>query len=151
MAINPFIKVLFLPVTASLQKRLIIIIPHLFGLVMVVSIYVFPLWLKFALCLLIIASYYYHFLHILLKLKKSVVIVEQDTSKNWSVSLFNNDHENIKIRVTLLPSSYISKLFIVLNFVDINGSHYSVLMTPDSISRINYKHLYIRLKSTYIK
>jgi len=152
MSLNPFIKPLSLIIRSSYQKRLLIFVPHLLGLLLIASIDVFPLWLKLILGLLITASFLYYFqYHITLKLKNSVISIEQDSAKNWFVTLSKNTQDNEQKSVNLLSSSFISKLFIVLNFQDNNGSYYSVIILPDSISSIDFKYLYIRLKTTYIK
>ena len=152
MPLNPFLKPLSLTIKPSLQKWLIIIVPHLLGLLLITSIDMFPLWSKFIIGVFITLSFtYYYQYHIALKLKKSVVLIQQDSVKNWFITLSNNTNNNDPKSVNLLPSSFKSKLFIVLNFQDNNGSYYRAIILPDSISSINFKHLYIELNTTYIK
>jgi hypothetical protein len=152
MPINSFKSPLSLIVKPSPLKWLIILIPHLVIFLLIIMVDVFPLWSKIILAIFVAFSFaYYYQYHLSLKLKKSIILIEQDSVENWLIKLSNIESNTEPKNAKLLPSSYISKLFIILNFEDIKGSHYSVLITPDSISRINYKHLYIRLKSTYIK
>jgi len=152
MSLNPYIKPFSLKIEASLQKWLIIIIPHLLGILLTISVDTFPVWLKFILGIFIFISFIYFVLyHITLNQKKSVFSIQQDSVRNWLILLSDNTKNNEPIDVQLLPSSFISRYLIVLNFQDNKGSYYSVIILPDSISSINFKYLYIRLKTTYIK
>lgn len=152
MPLNPFIKPLFLTIRPSLQKWLIIVVPHLLVILFIINIEIFPLWSKLILAMLITVSFAYYFQsHLALKLNKSVVSIQQDSVKNWFIILSSSDNNSKPKSVSLLPSSFISNVFIVLNFKDNNESHYSVIIMPDSISSNNFKYLYIKLKSTYIK
>jgi len=152
MPLNPFIKPLSLTIKPSLQKWFLIVIPHLLAILLILNIGVFPLWSKFILALFVTASFAYYFQsHLALKLKKSVISFQQDSVENWFITLSGSDNNIEPKSVSLLPSSFISKLFIVLNFQDNSGSHYNVILMTDSISNNEFRYLYIRLKSTYIK
>ena len=152
MSLNPFIEPISLTIKPSMQKWLIIIVPHLLGILLIVGFDIFPLWSKLIIGTFIAVSFtYYYQNHIALRLKKSVVLVQQDSVKNWFITLSKTTNNSGPKSVNLLPSSFINKLFIVLNFQDNNGSYYSVLIMPDSISSISFKHLYIELNTTYIK
>ena len=152
MPLNPFIKPLSLTIESSLQKWLIIVIPHLLGILLITTIEVFPIWSRFILVLIIAISFaYYYQFFLALKLKKSVISIHQDSVNNWFITLYNKENNAEPKSVNLLPSSFISNIFIVLNFQDNNGSHFSTIIMKDSLTGFNFKHLYIRSKSTYIK
>lgn len=152
MPLNPFNNPISLTIRPSLQTWLIIVAPHLIAFFLIVNIEVFPLWAKCISAIIIIASFAYYFLYYLaLKLKKSVTSIKQDSVENWFIMLANNDNDEELKSVSLLPSSFISRFIIILNFIDKKDTYYTVVIMPDSISSINFKHLYIKLKSTYIE
>ncbi len=144
MHTNPFNTPLHLVLKPSLQKRLLIIAPHLIALFIIVLLDVFPLYMKIALFTLIVASsIYYSRLHIFNTLKKSIHTIQQDSANNWIISIQEKGDNKT---VELLPSSFISKIIIVLNYKDINKSHYSAIITKDSLSDDDFRHLYVKLK-----
>ena len=152
MSLNPILKSFTLTIKPSLQTWLIIVLPHLLALLLIISIEVFPLWLKFILSIMVTVSFaHYYKFYFTLKLKKSVTLIRQDSRENWFIKLSNSENNEEPKSVSLLPSSFISRFLIVLNFLDKNDTEYSVIIMPDSISSINFKHLYIKLKTTYIK
>lgn len=146
MSENPFIKPFSISIESSFQKTLIVFIPHLIGLFLT-FISVLLIWLKILLVIAILISFYYYLqLHITQKLKKSVIAIQQDSTSNWFITLSGVDGKSEPKSVTLLPTSFISKVLIVLNYRDDNRSYYSVLLSPDSLSNNKFKHLTSRLK-----
>lgn len=149
---NPIISPLKLTVKPSLQKWLVLTIPHAVGIIIILSVVTFPLWLKASLTLLIIVSFIYYLrLHLSQNTKKSVLSIHQDSAKNWFITLNSNSGETEPKSVELLSSSFISKALIILNYRDDQRSNYSVLITPDSNSSNKFRHLTIRIKLINIK
>lgn len=152
MSPNPFNVPLSIDIKPTLQKALLIIIPHLLALVLVVSMTVFSLIIKLILLTLILLSLgYYYQLHINQKTKKSVMTIQQDSVNNWLITLHNKDQQAPPKSVILLASSYTSKYLIVLSYHDINKSYYSAIITPDAVSSNDFRRLQVRLKLTNIK
>jgi hypothetical protein len=152
MPINPFTAPLSFTINPSLQKLLLIVMPHLLVFIMVVNLNVFSLGLKVGLVFLILLSaHYYSRLYYFHISNKSVIELKQDSAKNWMISTINTMKAQESFSVDLLPTSFISKWLIILNFVDNNRSHYKVIFTPDSLSANEFRHLYTRIKLTNIK
>jgi len=152
MLFNPLNTPFNQVIESSFQKALLVIFPHFLGVGLVLGFSVFPVWLKLLLIIVIILSaLYYLRLHLAQKLKKSVKSIQYDSAKNWFIKTYDRDHETDFKSVVLLPSSFISKALIVLNYRDNNGSHYSAIITPDSISSNEFRRLRVRLKLTNVK
>lgn len=152
MSFNPLNVALNQPIKPSLQKSLLIIVPHLIGIIIVLSFTVFSLWLKLQFIVIVLASgFYYTRLHLLQKSKKSVISIQQDSAKNWFISTHDKGHEVPPKSVILSASSFGNKYLIVLNYRDINKSYYSAIITPDSISNNDFRRLQVRLSLTNIK
>ena len=150
---NPFIAPFSLKIKSSPQKLLLITAPHLFLLILVLEINIFLPSLKLFLILLIVTSaYYYSRLHYFYSSNKSVTELRQDSNKNWKISTVKKHNNGELFSVDILPSSFVSKWLIILNLVDNKSSnHYVLLLTPDSISVHDFRHLTIRLKLTNSK
>ncbi len=145
MLSNPFNTPLALEIKPSLQKWLIIVIPHLLVLTLVLSLSVFSLSLRFALSFLIIfSSAYYIRLYLQGASKKSVRMIFQDSRKNWLIKTIKTD----KQKVQLLGTSFISKLLIIMNVIDTDKNKYTILITPDSLSSTEFRRVFVRLKMT---
>ena len=152
MSLNPLIKTFYLTIRPSLRVWLLIVIPHLLAILLIVSFGVFPLWSKVVLIITIAVSFtYYYRSYFTLKLNNSIVSIEQDSVKNWFIVLYGGGNNEDPRSVHLLPSSFISNVFIVLNFQDNSGLNYSTIIISDSISSRDFKYLYKKLKLTYIK
>lgn len=145
MSANPFSCALSLSVESTLQKRLLIIIPHFLAVVLMLFIAVALNYLSLLITpLVMISGVYYYRLHITKNLMNSVLRLNQDSMKNWSVITKDNSAK----QVLLLESSFVSNALIVINYADINNTNYVVVFTPDSLSVVDYRHLVIRLKMT---
>ncbi len=152
MSINPIISPLNIAIKQSMQKWLILVIPHLMAIILSLAVTSFPLWLKVSLFILTVLSFiYYSRLHLFQNSDKSVLSIQQDSAKNWFVTLNKKHGEAEPKSVKLLPSSFISKSLIILNYRDDQRSNYRVLITPDSYSTNEFRHLSIRIKLTNIK
>jgi len=152
MSLNPFTQPLNHLIKPSVQKRLLIIVPHIMGFILLISVSAIPLWLKFILVpVILFSAIYYSRLHLQQTLKKSVTSIRQDSIGNWLITSYDKEHESEPKTVILLASSFISKYLIVLNYRDINKSYYSAIITQDSISCNEFRRLRVRLKLTNIK
>lgn len=151
MSVNPFNVSLQLIVKSSLQKWMIVIIPHFVVFVLIVSLDVFSPRLKIILVFLIVISFvYYSCLHLFLIHKKSVTSIKQDSRKNWFITTFDSNNKCELKSVNLLPSSFVSEVIVVLNYQDIDLYYYTVIITADSLSTSEYRRLRVRLKLTNI-
>lgn len=145
MSLNPFNAPLALTIKPSLQKWLLIIVPHFIAFVIVLTFSVFTFTLKAGLTFLILFSFVYYFrLHLQQSLKKSVYLIHQDSAKNWFVITKDTERKE----VTLSGSSFVSKLLIIINYNDINNNQYGVIVTPDSLSIDDFRQLIVRIKLT---
>ncbi len=143
-------------IKTSLQKVLLIAIPHLVAFLMMFFAYKnMPIGLALLVFLLIIVSMSYYFeLHLLRTRKRSVVEIRQDSVNNWFI-LCNSygNSQNDYVSANLLGTSFVSQYLIVINFVaQPNESHqknkqqYTVLVTPDSLTKDEFRQLKVRLK-----
>ena len=142
---NPYTKPIDISLKKTTQKMLILVFPHLLALLVVLIIDTFPLLLKGLVSIIIVASlYYYCRLYLFYTSKKSITSIQNDSVDNWYLTTVNN----AKILASLLPSSFCSNFLIILNYIDINKQKYSVIITPDCLSRDDFRRLRVRLKNT---
>jgi len=135
---------LTVPVQTSLMKSLIIFVPHLIALVFMIFFVDLPWFiLLFLISLITVSIVYYLRLHLLKNLKKSVISVHQDSTRNWHIVCAHQDN---KQPVELQGSSFISPLMLILNFKDINNKRYSVLFMPDSLPEQYFRRLRVRIR-----
>lgn len=147
MSQNPYNSSLSIVINPSLQKGLMIAIPHSLVLILVLSLGIIFLFLKIILSLLILLSaYYYSRVYLLQSSNNTVLLLKQSSVKNWLIGTVESDKKNELFSVDLLPTSFISKWLIILNFIDNNGSKYNIIITPDSISKNEFRNLYSRMK-----
>jgi len=149
MSFNPYDAPLSLNVKPSLQKWLIIFIPHVFVILLIFSFKEFNPILKVVLVVGVIVSLsYYYRLHLSQFSIKSVTQVQHTLVKTWLVSTTKNRD---LIKFELLPSSFVSNYLIILNF-NVNNTagfipSHTVLFTKDSLSKDEFRILKVRLKT----
>ncbi len=103
---------------------------------------VFPILL---LILILSGSFFYYYQwHVVRTLDKSILELRINASGDWSVLSFTEK----RIKVNLLCNSFVSKYLIILNFSSINSSNYTVLITKNMLSKDEFRHLRVRLKTT---
>jgi len=73
-------------------------------------------------------------------------MIFQDSSKNWLIETKNQTNKKAQKTVLLMPSSFISNKLILLNFIDSKNKKYYALITPDSLSQADFRHLFVRVK-----
>lgn len=130
----------------SMQKWLIVLIPHVLISIMVICFSVFSLWIKLLLFLVIFISFiYYSRLHLFLHCKKSVVSIHQDSARKWLLSTNESTDKGDRLSADLLPSSFVSKMLVILNYKDSIGKVYTVIITPDCYSNNEFRRLRVRL------
>lgn len=145
MSVNPFSKPLMLEIKPSLQKSLLLIIPHILTLLIVISVKPFPVSFRFILATLVLLSTVYFFrLHFFKSLKNSVNSISQDSAKNWLIFIKDNEQKEVE----LLGSSFVSNMLIIINYIDINYNKYNVIIAPDSLSSDEFRRLIVRIKMT---
>ena len=143
MTHNIFTGPLVLIPKVKMQSWMLVLIPHflilLFVIVTPVELYI----VKISLSLVVILSLYYFLrLYIFKNLNKSIESVSQDSLKNWYIQDIGKHQHPVQ----LLPSSFVSKFLIILNYAGIDKKKYSVLLTPDSLDEKEFRRLKIRLK-----
>ena len=142
MSENPFSKPFILDINSSPLKWALVICPHLLSLVVIFAVGVFPPELKIILSITVTLSLYYFLrLHIFRSLKNSVLSIQQDSNQNWFIKASKQD----KTPALLLNSSFISNAFIILNYKDMSSNQFSALLTPDSLSKDQFRHLKVRI------
>lgn len=152
MSSSPFSIPFAINIKASLQKCLLIVIPHLVIGAIVLMAPPLNLYIKGTAILLVLLSFVYYFrLHIKADLKQSVSAIRQDSAENWGLQLHSSENQDY-ISVALLASSFASNVLIILNFSDTSKGSlakgaYRVLITPDSVSEDEYRRLKVRLKT----
>ena len=143
MTKNVFTSPLVLIPKVTMQSWMLILIPHflilLFVIITPVELYI----VKVLLSLVIILSLYYFLrLYIFKNLDKSIESFSKDSMGNWYIQ----DVRNQQHPVQLLPSSFVSKFLIILNYAGIDKNKFSVLITRDSLEDDEFRRLKIRLK-----
>jgi hypothetical protein len=142
---NNFTKALTLNIRNSAQKWMIVIIPHFMSLLLLSMMNSLPILLRISLSALVLISFYYYLrLYTFKSSKKSVLSIQQDSSNNWVIVTTGDQQHSVK----LMPSSFFSNILIVLNYMDINKKHYSVIITQDSLSKDEFRQLKVRLKTS---
>lgn len=149
MSFNRYDAPFTLNIRPALLKWLIVLVPHLLVLVLILFVDEFNLTLKVVLIFCLLLSVIYYFcLHISQSLAKSVILVQQDQSRNWFIST-RGGHQ--LFTVELLPSSFVSRYLIILNFKNTKSRlffpTYSVLLTKDSLTADGYRMMKVRLKT----
>ena len=140
---NIFTKPLDLSPKASPQIWMMVVIPHLLALSLVlIAMFKSPLIVVILSLVIIFSLFYFLRLFVFKSLKKSVRSIHQDSVNNWYVVAANSAQQS----ALLLPSSFVSKLLIMLNYTGINNVKYSVLITPDCVSEDEFRRLRVRLK-----
>jgi len=69
-------------------------------------------------------------------------MIFQDSAKNW----FIKTREYDKQKVQLLGTRFISKMLIIINLVDSNKKKYTILITPDSLPKSEFRRITVRMK-----
>lgn len=145
MSNHPFTKPINISLKHTTQKMMILVLPHLLALLVVLTIDIIPLLFKGLISIIIVASFYYYCrLYLFDSSKHSITSIQNDSVENWYLTSANN----VKISVSLLPSSFSSNILIILNYVDIKKQKYSVIITPDCLSKNDFRRLRVGLKST---
>ena len=143
MPLITFNKPFVLAINPSLQKCLLIIIPHCLALILVISLPIYSMLVTYLLFVLIVNSLaYFSFRYVALSLNQSVVSISQDFEKNW----FLSTTQSKRIEVELLGSSFVSKFMIIINYIGINKKMYTTIIMPDSLPKDEYRRLFVRLK-----
>ncbi len=148
MPYNPFNAPLSLEIKPSLQKYFIISTPHIFALILLISITKLSLLFLFILVITVLLSLV-HFLrlHYFCSSDHSVISIQQDSADNWTLILA---HKNEMKTVSFMPSSYVSNRLIILIYKDDNAhrfyKNHSILITKDSIPKQKFRILKTKLK-----
>jgi len=152
MSFNPFNAPLSLKIKPSIQKWLIILVPHLLAILLLSNVGDLPFLLKLALIIgILVSMVFFSRLHLFQSLKHSVLSIRQDSVKNWFV--LTAGESELKA-VTLMPSSFVSNHFIILNYTLQNPKYlsqkFSVLITKDSLAVDDFRVLRARLKMSHM-
>lgn len=135
---------LTVPVQTSLIKSLLVFMPHLVAMIFVIFFVSYPWFVLLFIILSIgISLFYYLRLHLLQNVKKSVLAIYQDSTKNWTIVTANDEQ---KKPVELQTSSFISPLIVLLNFKDAKNKTYSAIFVPDSLTGQDYRRLRVRVR-----
>lgn len=144
---SPFNAPLRLEVPPSLITLLMIIVPLLF--IAIVVLWYTPIHWNLLLVVAIAdvaIAYYFARLHYWQNLKTSILEINQDEQRQWSVRA--NAEENDWHFVTLLPTSFISTFLIVLNFEG-EKRRYSVIFPAGSLDEDTFRRLRVRIKVAF--
>lgn len=128
----------------SIQVLAVLLATHLISIAVLLLVVRGYGVIKFVMILLIVASWvYYYRLHVTKVLRRSVIAAYHQggyASKGWSIRLSDE-----KV-VDLLPSSYRSQWWIVLNFCHTpSNERYTLLVPADSVSAETHRQLRVRL------
>ena len=135
---------LSISIHVSLQKWLLVLVPHFISFIVAFSLVHVSILLSIVLILTIAYSTYYFLrLHIWLGSNKSVKSIYQDSRNNWYLITVTNDEKS----VCLMPESFNSNYLITLNYVDINKIKYAVIVTPDSVPKELFRQLKVNLRT----
>ena len=147
MSANSFKTPLSIDIQPSLQKYLIVSMPHIFALILLVFIKNLPLLLLVFLVSAILFSFSYFLrLHCFHSLGRSITSLQLDSMNNWIVRLTNQQEEK---KASLMTSSFVSNRLIILIY-KLDNTHYfynnySVIITKDSLSKEKFRILKAKL------
>ena len=147
MSVNHFNAPLSIEIKPTLQKYLIISIPHIFALLLLIFIKNLTLLQLLTLACVVLLSFIYSLrLHCFCTLDHSVISIQQDSMNNWLL-LFANENE-VKL-ADLIPSSFASNHLIILICKTNNTNYFystsSVIITKDSVTEQKFRILKARL------
>jgi len=135
---------LSISIHASPQKWVLVLVPHFISFIVALSVVQVSILLSIVLILAIAYStYYFIHLHIWLDSNKSVKSIYQDSRNNWHLITVANEEKS----VSLMPESFNSNYLIILNYMDINVTKYTVIVTPDSVLRDLFRQLKVNLRT----
>ena len=127
----------------TIKIWLLVLVPHVLIFLLYFSAHVEFHLIDLLLSIVIIASLYYFLrLYLFKNLNRSIKSVSQDSLGNWHIL----DGKNQQQLVSILPSTFVNRYFIIVNYAGIDNRKYSVLFTPDSIDLEQFRRLKIRLK-----
>ena len=149
--VNPFKVAIFVDILPSLQKYLIVSIPHFFAVFLLISVIKLPVFMLILLLITTLVSFFYYLqLHCLHSLRQSIVFVQLDSMNQWHIRFANQSEMTM---ADLQASSFISNYLIILSFRTHGGinsfyKNYSVLITKDSLSSQKFRILKTKIRYT---
>ena len=134
---NQFNQSITINVKSSLIKQLLIWFPHAISTTILILFLKLQLlnityFLLLIICIVISLVYFIR-LHLLFSANKSIQNIQKSTNDIWKVTFKNGVEEN----VSLMNTSFVSNLFIILNFNDSTSKQYSALISSDSVTMMN--------------
>jgi len=143
MPVNPFNAPLSIEIKPSLQKYIIVTIPHVLALIFLVFIKNLALLqILFLVSTVLFSFIYFLRLHCLGSLEHSVISIQQDSVRNWML-LFPYKSEMKKVK--LMHTSFISNHLIILIYKPDSARYfykkYTILITRDSVSKKEFRIL----------
>jgi hypothetical protein len=144
---NKFTQAVTILIKPSRIKQGLIVIPHLL-VIMLLSLFLslnVNSMIYFLIPLIIIALSFVYFvkLYLTLSLSKSVSMIHKTIGGSWSLSF----KEDIKNDFLISETSFSSNIFLILNFYDKSNNTYTVLITPDSVDKDQFRRLKVLLKT----
>ena len=144
---NQFNQSITINVKSSLIKQLLIWFPHAISTtILILFLKLQHLNITYFLLLIIcivISLVYFIRLHLLFSANKSIHTIQKSTNDIWKVTFKNGVEKN----VSLMNTSFVSSLFIILNFNDSTSKQYSALISSDSVNHDEFRRLKVFIKS----
>jgi len=140
-------QILSIRIKPSITKILIIVVPHvLIASFLLFNSYIFKLGnsiLMLSLLFTILSLFYFIKLHLNMSLKQSIYSISRDINNKWWVNYKNKKNINI----TLSSNSFVSNYLILLNTIDASKKCSTIIITPDSIKKDQFRQLKVILKT----
>lgn len=141
----------------TVTLSLLVVIPHMLAFLIVVVLIAVPtsissvsssslVWVAgfVTISCIIVSLVYFSRLHIWKILDKSIKEIHQDSAKNWSVIVCDEETKSVQ----LLTTSFISTFLVVLNFKDLNSRIYTAIIVSDSLPGQDFRRLRVRIKTS---
>jgi hypothetical protein len=135
-------KPLKLQLKSSRGVNIMILVTHLLVAVIIALVTSSILLVSLSFLIVSLSYLYFYRLHVVKRLRQSIVEVSLATSGDWSVLTSTGQYEN----VMLLPSSFSSQYLIILNFCTVTTKRYTLLIVKGMMGEDGFRHLRIRLK-----
>ncbi len=147
MSLNQFDQAVSINIQSNLIKQLLIVLPHAIAGVTLVAFLdlkgVITFFFLISLVCVFLSLIYFVRLHLTLNSKKSILKIHFKAQDSWYLTLKND----IRVKVTILATSFSSNLLIILNFKDVTGRQYTALITPDGINPDEFRRLKVLIKT----
>ena len=146
MSLNHFNQTLSINVRSSLAKKILIFFPHI---IICFLLFIFLemkgtsfIYFLLSVACIFLSVFYFVRLHLTQNIEKSVRLISYCAQGGFDIILKND----VRVKVKILSASFSSNFLIILNFENDLDKQYTALITPDSVSKEEFRKLKVLLK-----